>query len=306
MNGIRAIRKRAPLEGRAPFARRAHRLRLEEMLDSELSLRYGLSEDEHSGRNAMSMPDHVAKNREYWNRISAEYQQTHGSQLNREDVTWGVWAIPERELQVLGDVSGKDVLEFGCGGAQWSVFLAKRGARVTGLDLSDEQLRFAKTYVEKHGASVTLVQGSAESTPFADASFDLVFCDHGAMTFADPRRTVPEAARILRPGGLFIFNMASPLLDISVDRETEVVGDKLINDYFALSPWRDADGQTTFQLPYGEWIRLFRKSGLVVEDLIELRPKETAATTYEGYAPLEWARRFPAENIWKVRREAPR
>lgn len=249
------------------------------------------------------MTTHVEKNRAYWNRISAEYQKMHGAQLGVVEPTWGVWAIPEKELRILGDVAGKDVLEFGCGGAQWSIALAKRGARMTGLDLSDEQLRHARELAAREKVSVTLVQGSAEGTDLPDASFDIVFCDHGAMTFADPRKTVPEAARLLRPGGLFAFNMATPLLEIVTDRATEKPGNTLVTDYFDMTPWADDIGQTTFQLPYGEWIRLFRRSGLVVEDLVELRPKADATTTYEGYVSLEWARKYPAEHIWKVRRE---
>ncbi|UQA60754.1 class I SAM-dependent methyltransferase [Polyangium aurulentum] len=248
------------------------------------------------------MSDHVAKNREYWDRISRDYQREHDVQLGKVEPTWGVWAIQERELDILGDVSGKDVLEFGCGGAQWSVALAKRGARMTGIDLSEEQLRHARGIVASEGVEVTLVHGSAEATPFADASFDIVFCDHGAMTFADPRRTVPEAARVLRPGGLFAFSMATPFLDLCYDAATQAVGDRLVRDYFDMKPIED-DGAVAFQLPYGEWIRLFRRSGLVVEDLVEIRPPADAKTTYEGYAPLEWARRWPAEHIWKLRRE---
>jgi ubiquinone/menaquinone biosynthesis C-methylase UbiE len=249
------------------------------------------------------MANHVEQNREYWNGISADYQKQHASQLGKIDPTWGVWAIPERELCILGDVAGKDILEFGCGGAQWSIALARRGARMTGLDLSSEQLRHAREFVAAEGLDVTLVEGNAERTSFADASFDIVFCDHGAMTFANPRKTVPEAARILRPGGLFVFNMATPWLDAATERTTEVVGDRLLVDYFDMPLWQDSIGQTTFQLGYGDWIRLFRQSALVIEDLVEIRPKETATTTYEGYAPLEWARRYPAEHIWKVRRE---
>jgi len=252
------------------------------------------------------MPNHVEKNQQYWNRISEEYQATHGEQLGIVEPTWGVWAIPERNVCILGDVAGKDVLEFGCGGAQWSVALARRGARVTGLDLSDVQIRHARALVEREGVSVVLLQGSAEAVPLPDASFDVVFCDHGAMTFADPSKTVPEAARLLRPGGLFAFNMSTPILELVVDRATDRVVDRLVNDYFGMRSFEEEDGSVSFQLPYGEWIRLFRRSGFVVEDLVELRPEESAKTTYEGYAPLEWARRFPAEHVWKLRREGGR
>jgi hypothetical protein len=64
----------------------------------------------------------------------------------------------------------------------------------------------------------------------------------------------------------------------------------------------DDDGVSVeWQLTYGDWIRLFRSSGFVIEDLIELRPGERASTTYTTYAPLDWARDFPGEHIWKVR-----
>ena len=248
------------------------------------------------------MSDHIERNRASWNKTSAEYQDLHVTQLGTVEPTWGVWAVPERELCILGDVSAKDILEFGCGGAQWSVALTRRGARMTALDFSAEQLRHARALTQAEGVEVTLVEANAEQTPFADASFDIVFCDHGAMTFADPYKTVPEAARILRPGGLFAFNMSTPWLHTVVDWATDKVGDRLLNDYFGMHSFHDVDGQTTFQIPYGEWVRLFRKSGLIIEDLVEIRPKENATTTYDGYAPLEWARRFPAEHIWKVRR----
>jgi ubiquinone/menaquinone biosynthesis C-methylase UbiE len=117
-------------------------------------------------------------------------------------MAWGVWQLPESELHVLGDVREKDVLELGCGAAQWSIALHALGARVTGLDNSSVQLEHARALMAQTGTEFPLVHASAETTPFADASFDVIFCDHGAMAFADPSRTVPEAARLLRAGGL--------------------------------------------------------------------------------------------------------
>ena len=107
--------------------------------------------------------------------------------------------------------------------------------------------------------------------PLPDASFDIVFCDHGAMTFADPYRTVPEAARLLRPGGLFAFSHGSAIADLVWPVGEEHMGDRLLVDYFDLRTIED-DGEVTFKLPYGDWIRLFRSNGFIVEDLIEPRP----------------------------------
>jgi SAM-dependent methyltransferase len=203
---------------------------------------------------------------------------------------------------VLGDVAGLDVLELGCGAAQWSISLAGLGARPVGLDVSARQLDHARRGMEAAGVEFPLIEASGEDVPLADDSFDIVFCDHGAFTFADPRRLVPESARLLRRGGLLAFNRVAPILDLFYDVESDEVRDRLCNGYFDLERFEGAD-TVDFQLPYGDWIRLFRAHGLVVEDLIELRPPADAETSYD-LVPLEWARRWPAENIWKVRKSA--
>jgi SAM-dependent methyltransferase len=211
-----------------------------------------------------------------------------------------VWQIPESELQVLGDVDGKDVLELGCGAALWSISLAKLGARPVGLDVSARQLQHARREQAAAGIEFPLVEASAEDVPLDDASFDIVFCDHGAFTFADPRALVPECARLLREGGLLAFNKVSPLYDLFYDVENDDVSDRLHNDYFSLERFEGADS-VDFQLPYGEWIRLFRANGFEVEDLIEIQAPPDGATTYD-LVSLDWARRWPAESIWKARR----
>lgn len=240
-------------------------------------------------------------NRAYWDRTSDDYQAAHGNQLAEHPLAWGVWSIPEDGLRVLGDVAGKDVLEFGCGGAQWSIALAKRGARCIGLDNSERQLQHARNNQRKAGIVFPLVHGSAESVPLEDESFDIVFCDHGAMSFADPLRTVPEAARLLRPGGLLAFSAETPIHFICWDDEKDAVGTTLQSNYFERRRADDGAG-VCFSLPYGEWIALFRKSGFAIESLIELRPPPDATTSYREFVTLEWASRWPAEQIWRVRR----
>jgi SAM-dependent methyltransferase len=201
---------------------------------------------------------------------------------------------------VLGDVSGKDVLELGCGAAQWSISLAGLGARPVGLDLSPRQLEHAREAMAEAGVELPLVEASAEDVPLGTESFDVVFCDHGAFNFADPTRLVPECARLLRPGGLLAFSMVTPIFDLFWDNEREAVGDEARNAYFELGGFEDDEG-VDFQLPYGEWVRMFRANGLLVEDLIELRPPPDATSSYD-LVKLEWARRLPAEHIWKARK----
>ncbi|HEV3085991.1 MAG TPA: class I SAM-dependent methyltransferase [Candidatus Elarobacter sp.] len=133
---------------------------------------------------------------------------------------------------MLGDVRGKDVLELGCGGAQWSIALTRLGARCVGLDNSSRQLEHARRAMAEAGVEFPLVHASAEAVPLPDASFDVVFCDYGAMTFCDPERTVPEAARLLRPGGLLAFSAETPLHFIAWDETANSVSERLIANYF--------------------------------------------------------------------------
>ena len=140
----------------------------------------------------------VKANREYWNRISGEYQRRHDRQIGAAPRLWGNFSLPDRDLGALGHVTGRRVLELGCGAGQWSRALAGEGGQVVGFDLSDAQLRAARDAMGtvRH----PLVQGAAQRLPFASASFDLVFCDHGGLSWAPPELAVPEAARVLRPG----------------------------------------------------------------------------------------------------------
>lgn len=254
----------------------------------------------------MSLSHDARRNRDAWDRFSDQYQAEHAKQLNEYTCAWGIWNIPENELHVLGDVAGKDILAFGCGAAQWSIGLARRGARPVGLDNSARQLEHARRLMSAANVEFPLVHASAENVPLPDASFDIVFCDHGAMTFADPYKTVPEAARLLRGGGLLAFNMTSALrMLVAEDPATGRPTAQLERPYFGLHRFGpDDNGTVTFQLAYGEWVRLFRANELMVEDLVEVQPPETATSTYD-LAPLEWARRWPAEILWKVRRGEP-
>ncbi len=249
----------------------------------------------------MELTEHARKNRAHWNRLADSYQAEHGPPLARVPLGWGVWSIPESELRVLGDVREKDVLELGCGGAQWSIGLARLGARCTGLDNSERQLEFARKAIEESGLYISLIHANAESVPLPDESFDIIFCDHGAMSFADPLLTVPEVARLLRPGGLFAFNAETPLHFICFDSDQDRISAELHSSYFDKRS-DEEDGSVNFSLPYGEWISLFKKSGFEVEDLIELRPSEDAASTYRDWVSRDWARKWPAEQIWRLRR----
>jgi SAM-dependent methyltransferase len=253
----------------------------------------------------MTSSSDAAHNRAAWDKLSEEYQTRHAEFIGRKDSPrWGMWQLPESELAVLGDVAGKDVLELGCGAAQWSILLAGLGARVVGLDNSSKQLEHARRLMDEAGVDFPLVHASAEDVPLPDASFDVVFCDHGGMTFGDPYRTVPEAARLLRPGGVFAFSHNTPFAMVAWNPETDAMDRQWHAPYFGMHRWEfGPDEPVDFNLTHGEWIRLFRDNRLQVEALIEVQPPAGAESTYRDAADTEWARSWPMEEIWKLRKE---
>jgi len=224
----------------------------------------------------------------------------HGAELAARPLAWGPYRIPESELQILGDVAGRDVLELGCGGGQWAVALEPLGARVVGLDLSRAQLAHAR----RASATLPLIAADAEQLPFVSTAFDVVFCDHGAMSFCDPERTLTEVARVIRPKGLFAFANSTPYSYLTWDPVKEKQTRTLHRTYDDLGRQDFGEGTIDWVLGPGDWVRLLRTHGFEIEDLRELRPADGMTTTYGEFAPPKFARRWPVEWIWTTRRRS--
>jgi len=240
-----------------------------------------------------------------WYRTAKAYEARHRRSLESDrGKAWGLFRVPERHLNLLGDVSGRRVLELGCGAADWSIALARDGARVVALDFSAERLDQAREAVSRAAAHVALVEANAESIPFPDGYFDLVLSDYGATTFADPRRTVPEVGRVLRTGGVFVFAHASPFRSVTEDFEADRLQQRLVRDYFGLRVLR-APESVEFQLPYGEWVRLFASCGLLVDRLVEPQAPRSRQSTYLSSQGQGWARHWPVESIWRLVKARP-
>ena len=251
------------------------------------------------------VPDYLEKNRAAWDRFARDYEDP-GRRAWAAEPRWGIWGVPESNLRVLPDVAGKDVIELGCGTAYVSAWLARLGARPVGIDNSPAQLATARRLQEEFGLTFPLIHAVAEAVPFPDASFDLAISEYGAAIWSDPYLWIPEAARVLRPGGELIFMVNGTILMLCApDDATVPATDHMIRDYFGMYrfEWSDPDEGVEFHLGYGDWIRLLRANGFEVVDLIEVRPPVGATTRYE-YVTSEWAARWPAEEIWKARKVA--
>ena len=252
------------------------------------------------------LPDHVARNRAYWDELNAPLYAAPGRRSWARDViTWGVFGVPETDLRALPEVEGKDVIELGCGTAYVSACLARRGARVTGVDSSEEQLKTARALQDEHDLHFPLIHGNAETVPLPDASFDLAVSEYGASIWADPYRWIPEAARLLRPGGELVFLVNGTLWVLTVP-DTDAEGpaaERLLRAYFGMHrfEWPDEPG-VEFHLGYGDWIRLLRANGFEVLDLIEIQAPPGAKGGRFDLVDPEWARKWPAEQIWRARR----
>jgi len=213
-----------------------------------------------------------------------------------------MWDIPERDVRAVPPVDGRDVVELGCGTAYWSAWLARRGARMVGLDNSARQLATARMLQQEHGLTFPLVHADAECAPFRDASFDVAISEYGAALWCDPYRWIPEAARLLRPGGELVFLRDGVLRALCTPDTEDPAGDRLLRPYFGLNrlEWTD-DGSVNFALPVGPLIRLFRECGFEVLDCVELQAPAGASTRFEYVTPA-WAHQWPSEEIWRVRK----
>ena len=252
------------------------------------------------------LPEHVQRNRTAWDRYAAGDAGWGRRAWAATEPAWGEFGVPDAELAALPkDVAGLDVVELGGETAYFSAWLARRGARPVGIDASPRQLATARRLQEEFGVAFPLHLGNAEETPFPDGSFDLAVSEYGASIWCDPYRWVPEAARLLRPGGRLVFLVHGTLeiLCTPADAlEETVVGERLERPYFGMHrfEWPDTEG-VNFYLGYGDWIRVLRASGFEVEDLIAVRPP-AGSTRRHPHVTLEWARRWPCEEIWKARK----
>jgi SAM-dependent methyltransferase len=247
--------------------------------------------------------DHLTRNQALWTEAAPRYAEAGRRHWAAERVTWGIWDIPEDDVHVLPDVDGADAVEIGCGTAYVSAWLARRGARPVGVDPTAAQLATAAALQAEFGLRFPLVLAAGERLPLRDASFDLAVSEYGAAIWADPYDWIPEAARLLRPGGRLVFLANAAILMLCVPDEDGVPADTTLKrPYFGMHrlEWPDDPG-VEFHLPHGEWIRLLRGQGFEVEALVELRPPE-GATSSAGYVTAEWARQWPSEEVWVARR----
>jgi SAM-dependent methyltransferase len=251
------------------------------------------------------LPVSIAGNVATWTKNNADYTDSAAERgWSSDRVAWGLFGVDEAAIgSPLGSVRGLDVVELGCGTAYFAARLARLGARPVGVDPTPAQLATARRMQEQTGLRFPLVEAPAERLPLADASFDLAVSEYGASLWADPALWVPEAARVLRPGGRLVFLTNSTLVYLcypDVGPATETLQRSQFGMYRI--QWPNEPG-TEYHLPHGEWMRLLRRNGFEVEDLIEVQaPADAEDHSHYVDVSADWARRWPAEDIWVARK----
>jgi ubiquinone/menaquinone biosynthesis C-methylase UbiE len=252
------------------------------------------------------LPDYVVRNREVWTKSNAEYTAQRAREAwAASEIRWGVWKTPESSLHVLPEMKGRDVIELGCGTGYFGAWLKRAGARrVVGVDVTPAQLATAREMNLEFGLGLEFIEANAEDVPLPDASFDVAFSEYGASIWCDASRWIPEAARLLRPGGEVIF-MRNTDLSAVCSLDDEKVGERLVLPLRGMNrlDWTSDGPSTEFHISTSEMFQLLRRTGFDVLDFRELYAAEDAVDhPYYSYVPAAWAKKWPSEEIWRARK----
>lgn len=230
-----------------------------------------------------------------WNRTSAGYQAQH--RIGVEAAHYGPFLPDERELRLLGDVAGLDILELGCGGGQCSIAFARAGARAVGLDLSDDQIRFARGLAREHGVAPRFEQGdAADLSRFPAHSFDVVFSAY-ALHYVEPiAACLAEVQRVLRRGGRFVFSLDHPFREVFWDDEEEEDSPLAVRSYWQRGAveWQmsgSREWMRSFHRTIGDWVDLLVAASLAIQRILEPEPQLSAAEA------LSWAASYDLEIV---------
>jgi SAM-dependent methyltransferase len=245
--------------------------------------------------SSSELPEYAVRNRTSWTKSNADYTHEQGVRAwTKEEVSWGVFGV-------LPDVVGKDVIELGCGTAYFSAWLARRGGRPVGVDVTPAQLETARQMQRETGIEFPLLEANAEDVPLPDASFDVVVSEYGASIWCDPYKWIPEAARLLRPGGELVFLRNSTLSVLCANLEGWSETLQRPQRGLHRIDWEDED-TTEFQLGHADLFKLLRETGFDVLDLIEIFAPEDAENHAYYHSNAEWAKKWPWEEIWRARK----
>ncbi len=250
---------------------------------------------------------YLTTNRDVWNADAANWVDFARERWALDSPLWGTWGNTEEELNLLpADMAGITAIELGCGTGYVAGWMARRGAKVTAIDISAEQLATARQVATEHGAEIDFIEGNAEDTGLPDGAFDFAVSEYGASIWCPPDKWLPEAWRLLRPGGTLVFLGNHPLSLICSPLNGAPAEHKLHRPYREMwgADWTEVEFEPTgvcFNLTHAGWMDLFAEIGFVVTKYQELYAPEDAWGT-RAAIPAEWAKAYPVEQVWHLRK----
>ena len=262
--------------------------------------------DQRVLRRAAEPVESARAMRSWWDSQAPDYYQEHGEFLGDADFVWGPENLRESTARLLGEVAGRRVLEVGCGAAQCSRWLKTAGASPVAFDISGGQLAQGRELNARSGVVVPLVQADAQRLPFADASFDLACSAYGAIPFvADSAAVMREVARVLRPGGRWVFSTTHPFRWCFLD-DPGPAGLVVESSYFDRRAYveQDDNGAATYvehHRTVGDRVRDIVRAGLVLEDLVEPEWPADHEQSWAQWSPLR-GRLIPGTAVFVTRR----
>jgi SAM-dependent methyltransferase len=253
----------------------------------------------------MNMPDHVRENKAGWEVEAANYAEPARRDWAASEISWGIYRVPESDVGALPDVAGMDVVELGCGTAYFSAWLARRGARPIGVDVAENQLATARAMQAEHRLEFPLIQANAEDVPLPDDCADLVLSEYGASLWCEPDAWLGEASRLLRPAGHLVFLTTSVIVALTAPADGGPNDDLLVRGQREIETLRfEGEAGVEFHLSHGDWIAALARHGFTVTGLHELYAPDGAEPTRFDWMTIEWARRWPVEELWTARLRA--
>lgn len=255
------------------------------------------------------LPDYAVLARKHWTNANAKYTDARARESwARKDIKWGVFDNLESDIRILPEMQGLEVIELGCGTAYFGAWLKRAGAkRVVGVDITPAQLDTARRVNAETGLGLEFIEANAEDVPLPDSSFDIAFSEYGASIWCDANKWIPEAARLLRPGGELIF-MRNSDIQMICSPDEERISEQLQRPLRGMNrlDWHDeGEPSAEFHLNHSDMFGLLRRTGFEVVDFRDLYAPDGAVDhPFYNYVPAEWARKWPAEEIWRARKRA--
>lgn len=251
--------------------------------------------------------DYLSINKDTWNADAVNWTDFAKRQWALEVPEWGTWNNPDAGIEMLPpDMAGMDAVELGCGTGYVAYWMHKRGARVTAIDLSAEQLATARGLAAEYEADITFIEGNAEATGLEDAAFDFAVSEYGASIWCPPETWLAEAWRLLRPGGRLAFLGNHPLSLICSPLDGAPAETRLHRPYKDMwgADWTQVEFEPSgicFNLTVADWMALFAKIGFTVTGYHEIYAPEDAYGT-RAAIPADWAKHYPVEQVWKLQK----